>query len=490
MNSFPVLVAVTALGMAAIRKWDSEMNWIQSTLALAVWATVAGWPLWVASKTVVIEVRDRAPNFFNPDVVRVRAGDTVVFSLAHNHGDAAPHAVTAVAGPAPFHSGVVHWSYQWTPTKRGEYTYICSIHPYMKGIVAVDQVPSVPRAVTGEGGVWPPNVTPALGPPAVPGEGEIWVDLQWLEKPDRPDEPGAVVVVDAATWRVTRILPFGNNPHNLFDSPDGRYVYQTSWHGNEVGIYDREQKKWVKTLRVGSAPAHVFVIPDGRAYVTLNAENFIAVLDPQSFTVKRRIQTAGRGPHGFWSDRSGRWAVAALTLADRAAIIDTATDQVVAELPVGRLPLAAAVNSAGTKAYIPSALDGTLTVIDVPGRRVAKVLRNIGPGLIQVPFTPDDRYAVQAVSGGKGEVVVLDAQKDEVIKRLPAHAGAHGVTYGRKRGGGWYAYVSHKFADILTVVDMDTLTVAGELKMPAPGGNGLHAIPNVWRETPGKEGWR
>jgi plastocyanin len=98
-------VAATALGMAAIRKWDSEMNWIRSTLALAVWATVAGWPLWVASKTVVIEVRDRAPNFFNPDVVRVRAGDTIVFSLAHNHGNAAPHAVTAVAGPAPFHSG-------------------------------------------------------------------------------------------------------------------------------------------------------------------------------------------------------------------------------------------------------------------------------------------------------------------------------------------------------------------------------------------------
>ncbi len=45
----------------------------------------------------------------------------------------------------------------------------------------------------------------------------------------------------------------------------------------------------------------------------------------------------------------------------------------------------------------------------------------------------------------------------------------------------WYAYVSHKFATVLTVIDMDTLEIAGELAMPGPGGNGIHAIPNVWR---------
>ena len=64
----------------------------------------------------------------------------------------------------------------------------------MKGIIAVGQEPSVAHAIVGENalnGVWPPDVTP-LAAPLVPGVGEVWVDLQWFEKPDKPAEPGAV----------------------------------------------------------------------------------------------------------------------------------------------------------------------------------------------------------------------------------------------------------------------------------------------------------
>jgi DNA-binding beta-propeller fold protein YncE len=456
------------------------MNWTTCALALAVWGTVALGPYVVASKTVVVDVVDTAPNFFQPDVMRVRAGDTVVFSLGHDHGTGAAHTVTSVAGPEQFDSGVVHWAYKWTPSQAGEYTYICAVHPYMKGIIAVDQAPSVARAVTGEGGVWPPKSVLQAGAPPIPGQGEVWVDLQWVEKPDRPSEPGAVAVVDTATWRIKDLLPFGNNPHNLTDSIGGRYVYQTSWHGNEVGIYDREARAWQKVLQVGSAPAHVAVVPDGRAYVTVNAQNFLAVIDPNTHEVVKHVEFAGLGPHGVWTDRSGRTLVAALTLSNQAAIVDTTTDQVVAELPVGKLPLAASVNSAGTKAYIPSALDGTVTIIDLARREVVGRINDVGPGLIQVPFTPDDRWAVQAVSGA-GEVAIIDAQTDRVVKRLKTHPGAHGVTFGHKQGGGWYAYVSHKFSNALTVIDMDSLEIAGELEMPGPGGNGIHAIPNVFR---------
>lgn len=456
------------------------MNWGAWALALAVWGTVAAWPYVVASKTVVIDVVDTAPNFFRPDVRRVTAGDTVVFSLGHNHGTGAAHTITSVAGPSPFDSGVVHWAYKWTPTQQGEYTYVCAVHPYMKGIIAVDQAPSVEKAVTGEGGVWPPSSTLRAGPPAVPGVGEVWIDLQWIHKPDRPSEPGAVAVIDAATWQIRHLLPFGNNPHNLTDSIGGRYVYQTSWHGNEVGIFDRQENRWAKVLEVGSAPAHVAVVPDGRAYVTVNAQNFLAVLDPVTHEVIRHIEFQGLGPHGVWTDKSGKILVAALTLSDSAGIVDTTTDRVVAELPVGKLPLAASVNSAGTKAYIPSALDGTITIIDLRSRQVSGVIRDVGSGLIQVPFTPDDRWAVQAISGA-GEVAIIDAQTDQIVKRIKTHLGAHGVVFGLKEGGGWYAYVSHKFSDVLSIIDMDTHELAGELRMPGPGGNGIHAIPNAWR---------
>ena len=459
-----------------------------SKLALAggLWGSVLGIPLVQTSHTVVIDVNDRAPTFFAPDVARVHVGDTVVFSLSHKHSAGAAHTVTAISGPegAPlFDSGPIHWAYRWTPPQAGEYTYICAIHPYMKGIIAVDQDPSVAHTVTGEGGVWPPDVMPRPAP-AVPGVGEVWVDVQWYEKPDKPEEPGAVAVIDSSTWQVTKVLPFGNNPHNLDSSPDNRFVYQTSWHGAQVGVYDRQEERWAKVLDVGSAPAHVAVLPDGQALVTINAESNIAVLDPQTFDVSRRIQFHGFGPHGLATDRAGTIGVSALTLSSLAGLFDPHTGQVLAELPASKLPLAAYMTSDGTKAYVPGALGGGITVIDVPGRRVAKTIPDVGKVLIQVPFTPDDRYAVQA-SSGTGEVVIVDGQRDEVIKRLKTHPGTHGVAYGYKQGGGWYAYVSHKFADIVTVIDMDTLEVAGEIKMPASGGNGIAAIPSAYKPLDG-----
>ncbi len=446
----------------------------------ALWGAVVGLPLIPATRTVVIDVGDRAPTFFLPDVTRVRAGDAVVFSLSHNHHTGAGHTVTSIAGPEAFDSGPIHWSYTWTPKVPGEYTYVCTVHPYMKGIIAVDQAPSVAHAIVGEGaknGVWPPDVMP-LSAPVVPGVGEVWVDLQWYDKPDRPDEPGAIAVIDAATWQVTKMLPWGNNPHNLSESPDQRYVYQTSWHGNELGIYDRLQDRWAKTLNVGSAPAHVVSTPNGEVFVSANAENFVAVVDPRTHEVTRHITFQGLGAHGLWTDMDGTVGVVALTLSSQAGLFDPRTGEVLVELPASKLPLAANMTSDGRKAYVPGTLGGEITVIDVPGRRVAKTIAAVGSQLIQVPFTPDDSLAVQT-SGGTSEVVIIDARRDEIVKRIETHAGSHGVTFGDKVGGGWYAYVTHKFADIVTVIDMDTLEVAGEIKVPAAGGNGIAALPRA-----------
>ena len=42
-----------------------------------------------------------------------------------------------------------------------------------------------------------------------------------------------------------------------------------------------------------------------------------------------------------------------------------------------------------------------------------------------------------------------------LVKILPCSAGCHGVNFGAKQGGGYYAYVSSKFSNDLIVVDPD-----------------------------------
>ena len=54
-----------------------------------------------------------------------------------------------------------------------------------------------------------------------------------------------------------------------------------------------------------------------------------------------------------------------------------------------------------------------------------------------------------------GTITIIDTGTDELVKVLPCSAGCHGVNFGAKKGGGYYAYVASKFSNDLIVVDPD-----------------------------------
>lgn len=81
-----------------------------------------------AQRTVDVSIKDFA---FNPASVQVSAGDTVKWT----NMDSTDHTVTG----STFDSGIIHTgqSYEFRFTTPGSYSYICSIHPSMKGTVKV-----------------------------------------------------------------------------------------------------------------------------------------------------------------------------------------------------------------------------------------------------------------------------------------------------------------------------------------------------------------
>jgi len=54
-----------------------------------------------------------------------------------------------------------------------------------------------------------------------------------------------------------------------------------------------------------------------------------------------------------------------------------------------------------------------------------------------------------------GTITIIDTATDELVRVLPCSAGCHGVNFGAKKGGGYYAYVSSKFSNDVIVVDPD-----------------------------------
>ena len=101
-------------------------------LACAVAVLSVGAPASAAEKrsthTVVIEGVS-----YQPESLTVKRGETVVWV----NKDPFPHTVTAQGA---FDSGAIaaNRSWRYTARKSGDYNYICTLHPNMKGTLRVE----------------------------------------------------------------------------------------------------------------------------------------------------------------------------------------------------------------------------------------------------------------------------------------------------------------------------------------------------------------
>lgn len=78
----------------------------------------------------------------------------------------------------------------------------------------------------------------------------------------------------------------------------------------------------------------------------------------------------------------------------------------------------------------------------------------IGGLPVQVPVSPDGKFVVTGNTLG-GTMTIVDATTDTLVRILPCDPGCHGVNFGAKKRGGYYAYVTSKFANRLIVLDYD-----------------------------------
>ena len=79
---------------------------------------------------------------FIPKVATVDVGGTVIFSNTDNVAHTATSGPSLADGPdGKFDSGLlqVGTTFEWTPTEVGEYPYFCMVHPWMQGLIIVQE---------------------------------------------------------------------------------------------------------------------------------------------------------------------------------------------------------------------------------------------------------------------------------------------------------------------------------------------------------------
>lgn len=137
---------------------------------------------------------------------------------------------------------------------------------------------------------------------------------------------------------------------NIAATPDGKQVWFTLKDVGKTQVFDAGPPfSLIKTIDTGPITNHVNFAhtPKGLfAYVTIGGLNEVKVFRTDDFSEIANIPV-GNLPHGVWPSGDGSRIYVGLENADALAAIDTATNEVIANIPIGQAPQAIA--------YVPNA---------------------------------------------------------------------------------------------------------------------------------------
>ena len=163
--------------------------------------------------------------------------------------------------------------------------------------------------------------------------------------------PETVVVSTATHQIVGHVKQDSPFCPNISASPDGKQVWFTLKDVGRTEVFDaRPPFNVIKSFDTGPISNHVNFAntPKGLfAYVTVGGLNQVKVFRTDDFSQVATIPV-GLLPHGIWPSGDGTRMYVGLENADALTAIDTATNTVVATVPVGQAPQAIA--------YVPEAI--------------------------------------------------------------------------------------------------------------------------------------
>lgn len=182
--------------------------------------------------------------------------------------------------------------------------------------------------------------------------------------------PETVVVLVATHEIVGSVKQDSPFCPNIASTPDGKQVWMTLKDTGRTMVFDAKPPfAVIKSLDTGAITNHVNFAWTKRgtyAYVTVGGLNQVKVFRTEDFAMIATIQV-GRLPHGIWPSGDGSRMYVGLENGDALQVIDTSSNTIVAEIPIGQAPQALAYVSGavpegdGLQGLVPLGVAGQAT---------------------------------------------------------------------------------------------------------------------------------
>ena len=154
---------------------------------------------------------------------------------------------------------------------------------------------SVSAIQQGADGTWRQTVIPVgKGPEGIelsPNGREIW---------SAHSRDGGVSIIDVATNKVVQTIALGTKRSNRIKlTPDAKFALVSDLDAGELVVLDAPARKAITRIPLGKMPEGILMpASGGLAYVAVNGDNFVAVVDLKTWQVTKKIST-GIGPDGM-----------------------------------------------------------------------------------------------------------------------------------------------------------------------------------------------
>ena len=196
------------------------------------------------------------------------------------------------------------------------------------------------------------------------------------------EDDNLVTVVDVETRQVLAEIPVGVEPEGMAVSPDAKYIINTSETTNMAHFINADTFEIDYNVLVDQRPRYAQYTSNGnKLYVSSEIGGTVSVIDPHTEggpTITKKISFEVPGilpewlqPVGVKITSDDKWIFVALGPANRVAVIDAVTDEVVKYILVGQR-------------------------------------------VWQLDFTKDEQFLI-STNGNSNDVTIIDVEKQEAV---------------------------------------------------------------------------
>lgn len=238
----------------------------------------------------------------------------------------------------------------------------------------------------------------------------------------------------------------------------------------DIAVVDPVSFTVVKRIPTGKEPHHLYLSPDEKSLIVANAlGDSLTFVDPRTAEVQRVLRGVP-DPYHLRFSPDMKWFVTASNRLDRVDLYrwqgSTAAEplQLVKRIPAPKTPSHLNIDTKSTTLYVSLQDSDELLAVDLATQNV-KWKTPVGKMPADIYLTPDDRILLVGLTGDKFvEAWDVSGAAPRLAKRIPTGAGAHSFrAWGDKR----HVLVSNRAGNTISKIDLTTLSVVDEFPGPA-----------------------